>query len=120
MGSCLLYGTPTIATDGRIEVNPVIARRKLRLVLRWSTQEGIVFAQDTMLGSDNNYRLVFVEGELVSLTQQYIQGVLRVAIELKFPPYDGEGVSNFLFQSTDGSGATPFGVLGAYTTVNKF
>jgi hypothetical protein len=117
----LLYGAVTGDEDS-MTLDSSRTRRKVRMVLRW-TDATSANAEDLMVGTSQNLRMIFADGYVTSAKKAFTDGVLKVTLEAKFPPFDRSGAANFRIQSTDGTGATPaddIAALAAYTTSNKF
>jgi len=117
----LLYGAQTV-TGGAVSFSNAIDRRPVRLVFRWTVESG-VDAEDVLTGDQQNLRIAFADGYITSAKPSFSDKIMKVTMEFKFSPYDRDGTGNFLFESIDGSGATPTNDLTAlanYTSTVKF
>lgn len=124
-----LYGAVVDGTDdsgaGTLTAMAITSsrtRRKVRAIIRW-TESSSVNAEDLMLGNTQNLRMIFADGYVTSAKHAFTDGVLKVTMEAKFPPFDRTGASNFKLQSQDGNGATAaqdIPAVPAYTTSVKF
>ena|SRR4030067_200418 len=116
-----LYGPATVS-DGTMTLVSARNRRKIRFIVRWTTETG-VNAEDALAADEQNLRFVMVAGYATSIKHEFTDDILKVSMELKFAPYDKSGEENYQFESTDGTGTSPasdLSALAAYTSINKF
>ena len=115
-----LYGDGAVPATGAVSIQNNLIRRKVRLVLRWTTEDvTAVKADDALVATSQNLRLVFADGYCTSIKKSFTDGTLKATAEFMFPAFDKTGDGNLYFQSTDGTGATPANdvvILAAYTT----
>lgn len=78
-------------------------RTKVRCVVLWTDDPGVISATEATTGSYDGMRFVLKNGYVTSAKPSYTDGVLKYTVAIKFPAFNKAGDPNGLIESTDGS-----------------
>ena len=116
-------GVTTVATSGVISKSTTTVRDKFRVTILFTNDTTMSDATATVNnGTETTYgarRYIFADAYITSCKPSFTDGILKVGITCKIPPYDGTGASNIGYQSLDGSTTGSLTALATYTGTAK-
>jgi len=123
-GIDLFFIDTTVYTSGKIDVVHSQTREKMRLTILFtndpvpSTATTTVNATTTLAYAARRY--IFADAYITSYKTSFTDGILKVSVTMKVPPYDGSATANIGYQSLDGSTSSSLAALGSYTATTKW
>jgi len=116
-------GVTTVATSGVITKSTTTVRDRFRVTILFTNDTSISDATATVNnGTETTYgarRYIFADAYITSCKPSFTDGILKISISCKVPPYDGNGSANIGYQSLDGSTTASLTALLTYTGTVK-
>lgn len=120
--SYFIGGTPVVT--GWADYVNLTTRNKFRITILFTNDAGVTDASDTVNGGTTDTyaarRYSFADSFITSVKPSFTDGILKLSITAKVPPYDADGNSNIKYQTLDGASTSSLDALAAYSGTVKF
>lgn len=99
----LLWGGIRSDTSQPVSISADRAREKHRMTILWTDDTSVTTAEAAINLNQTGMRIIAKNGYCTSVKPSYTDGILKVTVIYKFPPFDKDGTANVEIQSNDGT-----------------